>query len=141
MLDRPEVIRKVLKDYVDQVERLQKNPALWVQTYQNYTGLNRPVAEMSLTRTKFSLRFSQDELSNFAKFLLKEGLAKSPTLAQTVRDHYVYGPLSLSLLTRVQKSWGRAASATVRCLDATWAPTHRTVRVGPNNDSYTLRCS
>ena len=94
MLERPEVVQLVLRDYVDQITRLQRDPALWTQTYQAYTGIDKSVAEMSLQRVHLGLRFSQDELSNFAKFLVKKGLAKHDSLPDTVRAQYVYDPLA-----------------------------------------------
>ena len=94
MLDRPDVLRKVLKNYVDQIGRLQADPALWARTYQSYTGIEKPVAEMSLLRIHLGLRFSQDELSNFAKFLVKKGIAKNASLPEVVKERYVYEPLA-----------------------------------------------
>jgi sulfonate transport system substrate-binding protein len=94
MLDRPEVMRQVLRDYVDQITKLQRDPGLWVQTYQSYTGLDKMVAEPSLRRIHLDLRFSQDELSSFAKFLVKKGLAKTENLPETVKARYVYEPLA-----------------------------------------------
>jgi ABC-type nitrate/sulfonate/bicarbonate transport system substrate-binding protein len=94
LLKRPEIVRKVLQNYVDQTRRLQSEPGLWSATYQAYTGIEKAVAETSLQRIKLDLRFSQAELGAFARFLVDKGIARSESLPAKVSDSYVYGPLS-----------------------------------------------
>ncbi|MER5322960.1 ABC transporter substrate-binding protein [Streptosporangium roseum] len=90
MLERPEVVKKVLRNYVDQLERLAADRALWATTFQGYTGIDKSVAEESLKRIQLSVRFSRNELSAFAKFLTGKGIAKNPELPEIVKDRYQY---------------------------------------------------
>ncbi|MEU1522222.1 hypothetical protein ABZ413_08470 [Nocardia rhamnosiphila] len=42
LLDKPDVISRVLKNYVAQTERLNTEPGLWASVYQRYSGIELP---------------------------------------------------------------------------------------------------
>jgi ABC-type nitrate/sulfonate/bicarbonate transport system substrate-binding protein len=107
LLKRPELVRKVLQNYVDQTVRLQSEPGLWSATYQAYAGIEKPVADASLQRIKLDLRFSQAELGAFARFLADKGIARNENLPNKVSDRYVYEPLS-EITGRSAKDLGKA---------------------------------
>ena len=94
LLDRPDVIRRVLQDYVAQIARLEADPGLWAPVYQRYSGIELPVAVESLKRIHLDLHFSQHELVAFADFLVRKGIAQNPGLATSVESQYEYGPLA-----------------------------------------------
>ncbi|WP_327151083.1 ABC transporter substrate-binding protein [Nocardia sp. NBC_01329] len=94
LLDKPDVISRVLKNYVAQIERLNTEPGLWASVYQRYSGIELPVAQESLKRIRLDLHFSQQELVAFADFLARKGIAQNAQLAATVGDQYDFGPLA-----------------------------------------------
>lgn len=94
LLEKQDVLDKVLKAYVDETKRLQDDRELWVTTYQEYTGVERKVAELSLQRVHLDLTFSEDQLKSFSTFMYDKGLVRSEDLADTIGVNYNYGPLS-----------------------------------------------
>jgi ABC-type nitrate/sulfonate/bicarbonate transport system substrate-binding protein len=94
ILDKPAVLDAVLRAYVTETKRLQDDRDLWISTYQEYTGVERKVAELSLQRVHLDLTFSEDHLRNFSKFMYDKGLARKANLVDRIGKYYNYMPLS-----------------------------------------------